>query len=348
MGTSQARVLFGAYPTNRWSAGGKERQLRELSAELRTIGVDVDLLDPWAWDDADDADVLHLWGTEYYQHEMATRAKARGMKLVVSSILVYPSRRVERLTELWRFIDPLVPVATSFSLRRGTLHAADLVVCASQTEQVAMQRIYRVPASKVRQVPLSVSPRFRDATPDLFQQRIEVQDPILSVGRIEPRKNTLELVRAARRLDLPLVLIGASGVDQAYAEQVAREVDASPQIWHVDAVDAEDPLLASAYSAAKVHALISHSEQGGLANLEAAMAGANIVTARLPSTVEYFGDGAWYVDPKKPADIDRALKAAYDAPKSTELQDHVLARYSLGAVAAALRDIYAEVTDRPS
>ena len=31
---------------------------------------------------------------------------------------------------------------------------------------------------------------------------------VLSVGRIEPRKNTLGLIRAARRLELPLVIVG--------------------------------------------------------------------------------------------------------------------------------------------
>lgn len=338
------RVVFGGYPSNRWCAGGKERLLRDAADELRRLDVDVELLDPWDWDDDSDFDVLHLWGSEYYQHEMGVRAQARGARLVVTSILVYPTARIERLTRYWRHLDRLVPMATTYSLRRDLLRAADRVVCFATDELTQVQRLYGVPRSRLRHIPISASPAFRTARPELFLERVGIQDPVLSVARIEPRKNTLALVRAARDLGLPLVLIGAMDPAHAdYCEQVGKELASLPTGVHLPALPSSDPLLASAYAAARVHALVSLSEQTGVANLEAGLAGANLVVSDLPSTREAFRDFAWYADPHDDAGIRAALGAAYAAPLTAALADHLDASYSTTAVARQLRDLYVEV-----
>jgi hypothetical protein len=86
--------------------------------------------------------------------------------------------------------------------------------------------------------------------------------------------------------------------------------------------------LASAYAAAKVHALPGWFETPGLSTLEAAAAGCNIVTTDRGTAREYFGDLAWYCDPRLVESIRSAVLAAYQAPRADRLRELVRERYS--------------------
>ena len=55
-------------------------------------------------------------------------------------------------------------------------------------------------------VPNGVLPAIGSAAPEEFSSRYGSFPFVLSVGRIEPRKNTLGLIQAARRLELPMVV----------------------------------------------------------------------------------------------------------------------------------------------
>ena len=63
-------------------------------------------------------------------------------------------------------------------------------------------------------------------------------------------------------------------------------------------LDHDDPLLASAYAAARVFALPSWFETPGLAALEAALAGCAVVITPYGSTREYFGGLVAYARPR--------------------------------------------------
>ncbi len=75
-------------------------------------------------------------------------------------------------------------------------------------------------------------------------------------------------------------------------------------IW-LGRLDHHDPLLASAYAAARVFALPSWFETPGLAALEAALAGCAVVITPYGSTREYFGDLVEYARPHRPARFGR-------------------------------------------
>ncbi len=78
-------------------------------------------------------------------------------------------------------------------------------------------------------------------------------------------------------------------------------------------------LVASAYKAARVHALPSFAEGSALANLEAASAACPIVVSNRSSEFEYFGDAPYYCDPADPASIRAAVQQAWDqGPREPE------------------------------
>jgi hypothetical protein len=98
--------------------------------------------------------------------------------------------------------------------------------------------------------------------------------------------------------------------------------------------------LASAYAAAKVHALVSWYETTGLASLEAALAGCRIVSTNRGAPPEYLGEHAWYCNPADVSSIRAALEGALAASAPHPLSERILSEYSPDRSARALRQGY--------
>jgi glycosyltransferase involved in cell wall biosynthesis len=97
------------------------------------------------------------------------------------------------------------------------------------------------------------------------------------------------------------------------------------------------------YAACKVHALVSWMETAGMASLEAAAMGANIVITDKGDTRDYFGDLAYYCSPDSVASIREAVLRAHRAPRSTLLQERVLNNYTWTHAAQATFAVYRDV-----
>jgi glycosyltransferase involved in cell wall biosynthesis len=167
-----------------------------------------------------------------------------------------------------------------------------------------------------------------------------IQDYVLCVANIAPRKNQLELVRALNGLDIPLVIVGAPSPNaHGYFELLQRE--AGPNVRLVGKVKHED--LGPYYRAAKVHVLASWMETTGLSSLEAGIAGCNLVITDKGDTREYFGDSAYYCDPGSVESIRDAVLKAYAAPRNPELQNLIRTRYNWNQTAAATLRGYRQV-----
>ena len=148
-------------------------------------------------------------------------------------------------------------------------------------------------------------------TPSAFRAIHGPGDFVLYVGRIEPRKNVLGLVEGVRAAGLPLVVIGdALPGYEGYADDCRRAGRGFAR-W-LPRVDHDDPMLASAYAAARVLALPSWFETPGLVALEAALAGTAVVVTPHGCTREYFGDRVGYARPDRPSEIARAVADAWD------------------------------------
>lgn len=155
---------------------------------------------------------------------------------------------------------------------------------------------------------------------------------VLCVGRVEPRKNQLSLLRALRGSGIPLTLAGGPGrFHAAYARRCLKL--AGPDVHFVGQ---RSPLeLRELYRHARVHACVSWYETPGLASLEAAAAGCNLVVTPGGCTREYFGDEAWYCEPDDPASIREAVEAALAAGPRPELARRVARQFNWDAAADA-------------
>lgn len=154
---------------------------------------------------------------------------------------------------------------------------------------------------------------------------------VVCVARIEQKKNQAMLLYALRDLDVEVTLIGGSH-EAPYLDLCRRWM--TPRTRLMGNLAHEEVLRHLATAA--VHVLPSWAETPGLANLEAAAAGARVVVSNNGTECEYFGELATYVDPENPAAIRAAVERLLLLP----------ARDPGDALAARLRGFNAEMVGR--
>lgn len=326
--------------------GGGEVQLAQTTAALRAAGVDARHWRPWDDSLADDVDLLHFFGSRREFLPLVEAARKQGKRVALSTIAWFDWRNA------WREHSGLLSrtcAAARYALRaalprlpswrRRLYEAADVLLPNSQAEAEQLIRLFDVPAAKICVVPNGFDARFAHGDPTLFMRRFGLRDFVLCVGRIEPRKNQLGLIRALSGSGHPVVILGdAVPGREAYAE--ACRAAADENVSFINAIGHDDPLLASAYAACRCLALVGWYETPGLAALEAAATGAPLVLPRGGCAAEYFGPHAEYVMPNDLRRIRDAVTAASARPRSRELAELVAATFTWKQVAAATQAAY--------
>ena len=341
-------VLLHA-PSHVWQApGGGENQLIQTARHLEDQGVLVRPFVSWT-DRLDRARLLHLFGMSREGLELAKNAKSRGTPIVLLTICWVEPCAVKALANnhqqmLWELTKhafksfaPRLP-----SWRRQLLGLADAILPNSRAEADQLVRLFGADESRIRIVPNGVDSRFAAASPRRFQDRHGNDPFVLYVGRIEPRKNVLNLIRAAKLAGLPLVVLGDPVPGhEAYASACRAEGKAF--VRFLPKVDHADPLLASAYAACRVFALPSWFETPGLAALEAGLARKPIVITPYGCTREYFQDQVIYARPDRVGEIVRGLRKAWREGSDPRLAGRIEERFLWSEAARATREAYDEI-----
>jgi glycosyltransferase involved in cell wall biosynthesis len=176
----------------------------------------------------------------------------------------------------------------------------------------------------------------------VLYEKYRLEGFVLEVARIQSAKNQLGLIEALSDITIPIVFIGQPSPYEK--EYVDRCMAAAQQRGNVYFFSPKTPQeLAGIYSLAAIHVLPSWRETPGLASLEAAAAGCRIVTTSQGSAKEYFGDEAWYCNPRDPHSIREAVLAALSSPPSDQLRKRVLELYTWEEAARVTLDMYQKV-----
>ena len=339
-------VVFHA-PSHVFQApGGGENQLVQTGRALEALGIGVKLFSRWV-DDLRDARALHLFGMSVEGLELARVARARSIPVVLSPISWHEPRASIALADSKRdlVIDLLKwgvkrAAPRTPSWKRALLTTAGAVLPNSLAEADQLVRLFGLNPERIAVVPNGVDPRFADADPEVFREFTGMSDDfILYVGRIEPRKNVLSLIEAATAAGLRLVIIGdAVPSRQAYHE--ACKKTAGPTTLFLPAVDHDDPILASAYAAARVFALPSWFETPGLSALEAGLAGSAIVVTPYGCAKEYFGASAIYPRPGSRRELAESLARAWVAGPDPALKARILEHFLWTNTAQKTAEVY--------
>lgn len=160
------------------------------------------------------------------------------------------------------------------------------------------------------------------------------KDAVICVGRIEPRKNQLALVKALDGSGLKLVLAGGVSPNQKkYFEEVNKYIKANKNFYYIPGISNDK--LYMLYRICRVSALPSWLDTPGLASLEAAAMGCNLAVSSRGSVTEYFLDYACYCEPDDISSIRRAVFTAYKKDKNQNLVNHVFKNYTWKEAAKA-------------
>jgi glycosyltransferase involved in cell wall biosynthesis len=328
--------------------GGGENQLVSTGRWLERQGIAVRLFSPWL-DRLEQGRLLHLFGMSREGLMLAREARARRVPVVLSPICWYEPRAILALEPgRWRkllalgtyYLRSLAPALPGW--RRELLNLADAVLPNSHAEADQLRALFGVPASKLFVAPNGVEPDLEWAGGGAFAERFGIRDFVFFAGRLEPRKNPLGLIRALAGTGYELVIAGSAPAGCAAYERACRSAGGDRVLW-LGRLASEDPLLASAYRAARVFALPSWFETPGLAALEAALAGAAVVITPHGSTREYFGDLVRYARPDRPAEIRQAIEHCWNHGPDPRLRDRVRSRYLWPQTAAVTARVYDQI-----
>jgi len=175
-----------------------------------------------------------------------------------------------------------------------------------------------------------------------FWREYKLEGFVLEVARIQSAKNQLGLIDALADTSIPIVFIGQpSPYEKEYVARCYERARQRGNVYFISPKTSQE--LAGIYALAAVHVLPSWRETPGLASLEAAAAGCRVVSTVNGSTREYFGDDAWYCDPRDPHSIRQAVLTALASPSSPKLRARVLERFTWEAAAQATLDAYRKV-----
>jgi len=301
----------------RQNPAGDTVQLLATAQALKNLGVEVFLsLNPKV--QLEEYDLVHIFNSTrivdaamYFEN-----AKKQKKKVVVSPIywnMADYLKKVEKNSyalEQWESYQPW---------RCQVLQDCDLLLPNGQEEMKQIQKDFQV-NTPYKVIPNGFPQEYLGIDESYFREQCPSlpQEFVLCIGRIAARKNQKWLAQSCRELDLPLVLAGPINEPRYF-----EEVQAFPNVVYLGTIQGR--LLASAYAAAKVHAMPSWFETPGLSSLEAGACGAVVLTTDQGCTEEYFQDMAVYANPYEEKSLAPALEKALTQspePLTKHIQEH--------------------------
>ena len=356
--------------------GGDTVQLEKTKMELEKLGVEVDFsldFEP----DLSNYDLVHLSNVtriqETYLH--VKNAKKQGKPIVLSTIY-WPMDEFERLGQVGirKFINSHVKIDTEEKIKAIARYLKD-----KNSRNEATRNLWKIGYTKMQKYVVDnvdyflpsfememdefcksfgvekdrykVIPNAIDA--DIARKQDEVEIPkefekyrnaIICVGRIEPRKNQLSLVKALDKSNYKLILVGAVSDNQkSYFNEIKEIMDRNPNFYYIPKI--ENSKLYQLYKVCKVSTLPSWLDTPGLVSLEAAAMGCNLAISSKGSTTEYFINMAEYCLPDDINGIRSAIDRAYAKPQNDKLKNRIFENYTWKIAGQKTLDAYKTILD---
>jgi len=219
------------------------------------------------------------------------------------------------------------------NLQKKIINLCDYFLPNSKSEIIEIEKVFGIRLKNYTIVPNGVDDNIFRINKNKHYERKYV----LCVGRIDPRKNQLKVIKALNSLNYPSIFIGKPGRNNLKYYKLCRKI-AHKNIQFIDYIDQQE--LKRFYFQSKVHVLASWFETPGLSSLEAAYCGCNIVVCNKGSVREYFKDYAYYCEPDDEDSIRSALQKAYMEVNSGALQRIISKEYTWEQAASLTLNTY--------
>lgn len=359
------KILFISRATLFQDKGGDTIQVLNTATGLKQLGVDVTIRLCNEKIDYSRYTLIHFFNI-IRPADILYHIQQSGKPYVISTIYVdyteyekkmrmgltgfifklFSSDFIEYLKVFARFIvNGEKIISTSYILMgqkksiRQIIQQAKMLLPNSHNEYQRLVRHYKVDQN-YKKIPNAIDP-----TLFTFPEESGIRNDkhVICVGRIEGRKNQLNLIRALNNTSFKLTILGSPSPNQVkYFEKCKKE--AATNISFVNNIPQD--LLINYYRIAKVHVLPSWFETTGLSTLEAAAMGCNIVITRKGDTEEYFEDYAFYCEPDSPESIFKAIQKASSEKYNEVLRNKIFTEYIWTEAANKTFQAYEEILNK--
>ncbi|GGE22973.1 glycosyltransferase [Streptococcus himalayensis] len=366
----QSRANFNEMP------GGDTIQILKTKEQLEKLGVEVDIsleLEP----DLSNYDLVHLTNiTRIHETYIQMKnAKSQGKPVALSTIF-WPMEEfeqkgqhglrkllsrylnidnIERLKILarglknWGIWDKstvnLLTVGYT-DMQKFVIENTDIFLPNAELEMQMLNKVFGVQKKNYIVVPNAIDKdiveKYRDVQDTEFE---EYKDAIICVGRIEARKNQLALLQALQDTDYKVILVGkVSDNFKKYFESIKDIVDKNENFFYIESIPNDK--LYKLFKLCRVSVLPSWLDTPGLVSLEAAAMGCSLAVSHIGTTVEYFGEEAFYCSPDDIESIKRAVDQAYNKRDNSVLQNKILTSYTWEEAAKGTLEAYKKITQK--
>ncbi|OEK06185.1 hypothetical protein A8C32_18870 [Flavivirga aquatica] len=357
------KVLMVSRSTLYSSPGGDTIQIKETANFLRKLKVCVDIKLTNELINYDDYDLIHFFNiirpndilyhikkakkpfvvstiyVDYTEYEHKNRGGLMGL---ISKI--FSPDQIEYIKTIARAIINNEKIYDLEYIFRGhknsikkVIEKSRMLLPNSKSEMDRIVKSYGLEAN-YRVVPNAVNPLLFD---NLNEKRIESNERsgVICVGRVEGRKNQLNLIKALNDTNYNLYIIGNPSPNNIKYYEKCKEV-AKENVIFINHLSQNE--LIKYYKKAKVHILPSWFETTGLTSLEAAYLGCNIVVTDKGDTLEYFKDFANYCEPDDIDSIKKAVKLAYSKKNNDKFVKYIEENYTWQKTAEITKKAYLE------
>lgn len=244
-------------------------------------------------------------------------------------------------------------------IQKFSLRGAQSIITDSESSKKDITKYTGIPDTKIHVVYLAAGEEFKSIDDTLVLDSIRAkynlpEEFVLYVGDVLWSKNVPNLIRAIKKINLTLVMVG---------KQVATENFDKNHPWNKDLVMlnelakddrriirlgfVSDNDLIDIYNVSTVFAMPSFYEGFGMPILEAMACGTPVITTKRGSLPEVTGDSAFYVDPN---DVDSIANGIGEVFFNNKLQSELSQRgliqakkFSWKKTASQTAKIYKEV-----
>ncbi|AKK74206.1 glycosyl transferase family 1 [Chryseobacterium gallinarum] len=187
---------------------------------------------------------------------------------------------------------------------------ADKIIAISEQTKRDIIQYLKVPEDKIEVIYQGCHQAFKEQQPVEFIQSVKNKFNlpgrfILNVGTIEERKNLLNVVKAIKETEIPLVVVGRKTKYYQKIERFLKKNKMEKQVLFLEGVSMEE--LAAIYKLADIFIYPSFFEGFGIPVIEALFSKTVVVTSNTSCLPEAGGKDSVYIDPHNELDIRAKL-----------------------------------------
>ncbi|BEV03066.1 glycosyltransferase family 1 protein [Chryseobacterium gambrini] len=215
----------------------------------------------------------------------------------------------ERYPQYYSFFDRKI----HFWKFRKAANSADKIIAISEQTKRDIIQFLKVPESKIEVIYQGCHKAFKEQQSEEFIQKTKEKYSlpekfILNVGTIEERKNLLNVVKALKDTNIPLVVVGKKTKYFRKVEQFVHQHKINVQFLEGVSMDE----LAAIYKLADIFVYPSFFEGFGIPVIEALFSKTVVITSNTSCLPEAGGPDSVYVDPENHLDIQSKIKFLWD------------------------------------